>query len=263
MKNRKRPAKTYRTRAIILWIAAALFFIPGSFDLTSLTIAVLLASIGFRSFMHYRWVIKEEKKEQEEKEAYDKYINSIKRVDVNIADTEIPNLAVNNMPELITRTLEIDLQYEKCSDFIVVDIKTTGRDPMQHKILEFAAVKFHDYEPVEYMASLINAESKNETAPIIGKALPSLIGFVGGSDAVVAHNLSYNVEFLYANGFDFFKTEKKYYGTREIAKKYFDLDSYKLETLCGLYSIYYEDNHSALHDCVAIGQLFKELLTDI
>jgi len=263
MKNRRQSAKSRKRNAILFWITSALFLAVGSMEPSSLFIGILFAYLGFRSFALARYEREADLKEQKEKEAYDRFIRSLKRVEVNIADADVPKLDADNMPELVTLTREADLQYKKCSDFIVIDVETTGRDPKEHRILEFAAVKFSDYEPTEYITALIDSDETGKNAMTISKALPSLIDFIGDCDAIVAHNLSYSARFLYENGFDFFKSERRYYDTRGIAKKYFDLDNYKLKTLCGLFSIHYGDQRGALHDCIATGQLYKEILTDL
>lgn len=263
MKKQKKALASRKTTAIFLWFIAALFLIAGSMEPSSLIIGILFAYLGFRAFMLSRFEQKKELQEQQEKKAYKKYIDSIKKVEVNVTDACAARLDIGNMPELMTITRETGLQYDNCSDFTVIDVKTTGREPEEHRILEFAAVKFSDYEPTEYISAIIDPDDKSGDALTIDKAIPSLIDFVGDSDAIVAHNLSYAVRFLYANGFDIFKEERRYYDTREIAKKYFDVDNYKLETLCGLFSVYYSDQRRALHNCISAGQLYKEMLTDL
>jgi len=245
-----------------LLFSATLCLIVGFFDPTSLILAAILGYLGLRSLAHSGYEREVEKAEQVKQEVYEKHIGGLKRIDVNITDMSAAKLDINAMPELITMTRETELRYDKCSDFIVLDIKTTGRNPEKNKITEFAAVKFHDFGPVEYMTMKMDPNDMDDNAATIGKALPSLIHFVGESKTIVAHNMLFVIRFLYANGFDLFKTERKYYDTLQIAKKYFDFDNYKLETLCKHFAVYYSKEHCALHECVATGQLFEEILTN-
>jgi len=265
MKTKKTSARarTLKLRAIIMWLASGLFLIGGSFEPTTMMLALLFAYLGFRSFAQLKNERKAEEAGLAEQEAFNKYIETLKETEINITDKSVPKLDINAMPELVTITEEANLRYDKCSDFIVIAIETTGRSPLKNKVLEFAAVKFRGYEPVEYIATLINSEDLNEGAPTIEEALPSLIDFIGDCPAVVAHNMLFTSQFLYASGFDLFKSERKFYDTLKITKNFFDVENYRLETLCELYTIYCNKERHALSDCLSTGHLFKELLVDI
>lgn len=263
MEKRKPQAPQLNIQALLLFLVSVVFLIAGFFDPTSLILAVAFGYFGFRSLAYSGYKHEVEKAERVKQELYENRIDDLKRADVRAGGKGLPKLDIDDMPELVTVTRQAELQYDKCSDFIVLDVKTTGRDPERNKIAEFAAVKFCSFEPVEYITTVVNFDNKNDKVPSIGKALPSLIDFIGDSKAIVAFNMPFIIRFLYANGFDPFLVERKYYDVLKIAKKYFDMDDYSPETLCKLYNIYCSKERCALHDCVAMGELFEEMLIDL
>ena len=121
-------------------------------------------------------------------------------------------------------------------------------------------------------------------APAFMQIIDSLNAFVGKSN-IVGHNLPFDLKFLYRYGYDFTANKRRYYDTCEIAKKTlkkpklkwdkdfdeyvidydcdYDVEDYKLTTLCDYYQI--RDNmfaHRALSDALATGELFKCLAKD-
>jgi len=260
MGKRKSAAPPLNIQALLLFLTSVLFLVVGFFDPTSLILAALFGYFGFRSLAYSGYAHEVEKAKRIKQELYESSIDDLTRIDVKITDKGVPHLDMDSMPELLTIAHKAKLQYDEFSDFIVIGVKTTGRDPEKNRILEFAAVKFRDFEPVEYITTVIDPDDKITT---IDKALPSLIDFIGECDVIVAYNMLFVIRFLYANGFNPFSAERKYYDALKIAKKYFDVDNYKLETLCKFYNIYYSKERCVLYDCVATGRLFEEMLIDL
>jgi DNA polymerase-3 subunit alpha (Gram-positive type) len=186
----------------------------------------------------------------------------------------------------------------KYDEFVVFDTETTGLSPSKDRIIELAAVRFVDGKPTEVFETFINPEREipqevtsishitNEMvcdAPSVSQVLPSFEAFVGKS-ALVAHNLEFDLKFLYYSGSTILDTKRKFFDTLEQAKKMlkkpkmkydkefevwaedydsdFDVCDYKLETLCGYYKINIPMQHRAAADAIATGKLFLSLIEE-
>lgn len=99
------------------------------------------------------------------------------------------------------------------SDYVVVDLETTGLDPQRDGIIEFGAVKVSDGRFTQSYSSLVNPGCKiggfiseltgitNDmlaSAPSIADTLPDFIHFLGDS-VVVGHNVNFDINFICAN----------------------------------------------------------------
>lgn len=158
---------------------------------------------------------------------------------------------------------------------IFIDIETTGLK-VTDSIIEIAAIRFENGKPIPPEATAINHITNDmvANAPDFKSIVPSLEKFVGNSN-LLGQNLKFDLKFLYKNGYDYTKQNRKYYDTLEMAKekltKYdrrkpydyeYDVDDYKLDTLCECYSIYRPDAHRALSDCLATGKLFLRMVEE-
>ncbi len=167
--------------------------------------------------------------------------------------------------------------------YVVVDVETTGI-PLTSKIVEISAIRFEGHSPVEKFTTLVNPERtipaeatsiNNITddmvadAPKIWEVMPSFQKFVGSS-TVVGHNLAFDLQFLYAYGFNLDNPKQRFYDTLQLAKSVlvranydfdndYDVEDYKLGTLCDYYGIYFSDAHRSCSDCLATGKLFEKL----
>ena len=99
------------------------------------------------------------------------------------------------------------------SDYVVVDLETTGLDPERDGIIEFGAVKVSDGCFTQSCSSLVNpgceisgfiseltgiTNDMLASAPSITDTLPDLIHFLGNS-VVVGHNVNFDINFIYEN----------------------------------------------------------------
>ena len=186
----------------------------------------------------------------------------------------------------------------KYNDFVVFDTETTGLAPSKDRIIELAAIRFVNGNPVALFETLINPERDipsevteingitNEmvaNAPTISQVLPAFEEFVAES-ALVAHNLEFDIKFLYYSGSVLTDSKRKYYDTLEQAKKLlkkpkvkydceyglydvdyeseYDVYDYKLETLCEYYDITMPGQHRAAADALVTGKLFLNLIEE-
>lgn len=168
----------------------------------------------------------------------------------------------------------------KYNDVVVFDTETTGLAPGRDRIIEIAAVRFVDGEATEVFHTYINpgrpipkeaqavnhiTDEKVADAPSIGQILPAFDKFIGSS-ALVAHNLEFDLRFIYYSGSKVLETKRKYYDTlaqsrRKIPKR--EVENYKLESVCDYYGIRIPNAHSALWDAYCTGELFFELVDEV
>lgn len=157
--------------------------------------------------------------------------------------------------------------------FVVLDTETTGLSPQENRIIEFAAHRVVRGEIVESMSILINPgmpipgritkitgirTGDVENEPLFDEVAPDVYAFIG-HDAVVGHNVRFDISFLAAEfqrvGVDF---SCEYVDTVSLARKAFPgLENYKLNTLIQEFDLMdHEQDHRALSDVDATLKLF-------
>lgn len=164
--------------------------------------------------------------------------------------------------------------------FIAFDLETTGFVPDVDRIVEIGAVRFENGQPEALFSTLVNpgmdipqAASKvngitNEMVkgkPCIESLLKPFAEFCG-KDFIVAHNASFDAQFLTAD-------IKKYISpapqgvvldTLPLARKiYPGLPNYKLGTLIQYLGIKVTQLHRAEEDASYCGQLFIKMVEKI
>lgn len=187
--------------------------------------------------------------------------------------------------KLRTATFSPPLMTDEYGDFVAVDVETTGIDPVAGEVLEVAALRFEHFRPVELFTALtkplhfptvplaaseVNGITDDDLASAVtfAELLPSLQDFIDNAKIIVGHNLPFDVKFLFKSGV-VFVPERLYVDTLENAKKYLNgkkyarNKGYKLSTLCEHYGIDLTNAHCAAADCLAAGELFRELLCDM
>ena len=232
--------------------------------------------------------------------SFQKTIEAIPSVEIMLSETVYTKKPVSELEELVKYSnITSKTSFDRIGSFVVVDTETTGLSSTRNNIIELAAIKFEDWIPVAKFHTLINpkkhipddASAVNgitdemvAEAPTFSQIIESLIDFVG-KFSLVGHNLPFDLKFLYRYGYDFTTEKRRYFDTCEIAKKTlkkpkmkwdkeygeyvindnydYDVEDYKLTTLCDYYGI--RDNtfaHRALSDALATGLLFKKLAQD-
>lgn len=154
-------------------------------------------------------------------------------------------------------------------------METTGLEDSIHNIIEISAVKYENGSRTETFSQLINPErnipidasDKNgitnsdvKNCPTIEKVMPKFDEFIGNYP-VVAHNLKFDLGFVYKNKSNITVQERNYYCTFQESKRILrkKVDNYKLTTLCDYFGIYLNQAHRAEADAVACAELFLEL----
>ena len=183
----------------------------------------------------------------------------------------------------------------KLGRFVVIDIETTGLSMAKNDVIEIAAIKYDDFQPIEVFHTFTfpihglcedAAEINNITeemvagAPLLYQIIPSLQEFISGYN-LVAHNFEFDFKFLCRAGLDIVSEKRKYYDTLKIAQKLlkkpkyiydkeleeylpdyesdYDVENHKLDTLCDYYDISRNEGHRALSDCFDTARLFKAM----
>lgn len=187
---------------------------------------------------------------------------------------------------------------EKLGRFVVIDIETTGLSMTKNDVIEIAAIKYDNFEATEIFETFISptkglkedafcvngiTEEMLEGAPFLYQVIPSLQEFIDDYN-LVAHNFEFDFKFLCRGGLDIISKKRKYYDTMQIAQKIlkkpkykydkeweeyvidynsdYDVEDYKLETLCYYYRLHRHDEHRALSDCYDTARVFKLLAED-
>lgn len=152
-------------------------------------------------------------------------------------------------------------------DYTVVDIETTGFDPMFDEIIEVAGIKYRGRNEVGRFQSLVKPDDgipdyitaltgiSNEMvadAPGIEDVLPRFLEFIG-EDIVVGHNVHFDVNFIYdyAEGFELKPFSNDLVDTLRLSRRlYPELQSHKLSALAAHFGMEPDGEHRALADCV-------------
>lgn len=159
-------------------------------------------------------------------------------------------------------------------NFVVLDFETTGLSPERDKIIQIAAIKFHDFKKIDEFCSYVNPQIKIpphitkingitdndvKNAPNISEILPKLIEFIG-DEIIVAHNAPFDLKFLltnmYSNGIEYRRF--RVVDTLSLARKYINsTTNHKLETMKSFLNLNHLKSHDALHDCYVTAELYK------
>lgn len=206
--------------------------------------------------------------------------NGINRINIEIKESLYKKRNLCDMPEITFSTIRKNSNYRDISNFIAVDVETTGLQPKRDDIIEISAVKFIDGEPIECMSTLINpkkaiptdvTEINNITnemvkdSPSISNVIDSFSDFIKGFN-IVGYNLEFDLNFLFINNLDLFSEKRKFYDLLPICRRHISKDyvcNYKLNTVCEYYNIYRDDAHRSMSDALATGLLFSNIAKEI
>ncbi len=204
--------------------------------------------------------------------------NDIEYVNIDLSDEKVARNRLSDMPEIKLSNLTVRTNRSSLFKYIALDIETTGLKTRESEIIEIAAIRFEDFEPVECFSTFIKPRKEIpasatqingitndmvKNAPEIHNIIPALQNYLANYP-IVGHNVSFDLKFLFSYGVDFFKIKRKYFDTLPLYKK-FNPDSYnyKLDTICSNVKIIRPDTHRALDDAIATGILFQSLVDEI
>lgn len=151
------------------------------------------------------------------------------------------------------------------SDYTVIDLETTGLDPYWNEIIEIAALRVRGGVVADSFHTLVDPKQKIDEfitsltgitndmlrgAPTIKKALPKFIEYIGG-DIIVAHNASFDINFIYDNCKEYMDTDfgNGFIDTMRISRRIFTgFPSHTLQEIAKQLQIAECIEHRALSD---------------
>ena len=161
--------------------------------------------------------------------------------------------------------------------FIIVDLETTGLDPVQNEIIEIGALKTENGEIKDIFNRLVrpdaavSQEIENltgissdmlEGCQKIDAVLREFIKFIGPSDLVV-HNADFDIAFLKDKLSKNLKIDlnNQVYCTLRLSRAVLpNLSNHKLHTVAQHFQVPISGRHRAIGDCEATFQVWVKLL---
>ena len=178
--------------------------------------------------------------------------------------------------QMVQRERAGHVQREKKSGYVVIDVETTGLDPVHSELLEIGAVRIIDHNISEKFSALIRTklpvpreitlltgitQQMSEEGSECAKALEAFWSFLGSS-AVIGHNLSFDLAFLKKASAETGTPvgRNSCIDTLSLARrKIRDITDYRLETLADYFDIKPERIHRALEDCCTTFRIYEKL----
>lgn len=224
-------------------------------------------------------------------------LESIPRVEVATSSAKVNRRQPTDMPPVSLSNITVRTHLDKLFPLVVIDTETTGTTPRGNDIIEVSAVRFENgFIPVSCFTTLCKARNPIPPAaaavnhitdemiadkPYFWEVAASLSEYLKGCN-IVAHNMDFDRKFLFCCGCEL-PEDVKYFDTLDLAKRVltcpsskkwdneikakipvdnYDVENYKLDTLCEYYGIYRNDAHRALSDAYATGLLFEKLVQE-
>jgi predicted DnaQ family exonuclease/DinG family helicase len=167
-----------------------------------------------------------------------------------------------------------------CSEFVALDVETTGLDAKKDRIIELGAVKYRNGREVDCYSSFVDPgcpvpeyiskitgiyDDDLEEAPLFGEILDQVEEFIG-TFPICGHKVDFDISFLNA--------ERGRSGRGEVSNSSIDtlqlsrivhpgLRSYRLYSVCKERGYIIESAHRALDDAKAAGFLCNTLLPEL
>ena len=163
------------------------------------------------------------------------------------------------------------------SEYVVLDLETTGLSKKRHGITEIAAVRVKKNKIVSEFQTLVNPRQRipsfitrltgitNEMvkdAPPINKVLPEFVEFLGDAP-IIAHNASFDYGFIQHNAKEHLniEIENKRLCTRKLANRLLpNLPSKRLGCICEYFEIVNQQAHRAMSDVMATTEVFYKFM---
>lgn len=186
---------------------------------------------------------------------------------------------------LLTQAVKLDLSAANrdraASEFIAVDVETTGMNAYDNRVMELGAVRFRDGKPVDSFSTLVNprqwipcditrltgiTNTMVQDAPSEEKAWTEFAEFLGeamnGETVIVAHNARFDLSFLEASFHRLgIPAKLAFMDTLSLSRKYMKgLRNYKLSTVGDVCGFRNKKAHRAVTDAEVCGLIFGRLM---
>lgn len=230
-------------------------------------------------------------------EKFESDLEAIPRVEINLSKEKAVRNAPSDMPEIKYSNITKKTVLKNLFPLVVIDTETTGLSPRGNDIIEVSAIKFDvDFVPVSCFTTLLksrrpipaDASSVNgitdemvKEKPFFSEIASSFSEYISGCN-IVGHNLPFDLKFLFVCGATL-PEKSRYYDTLQLAKHTliaengrkwdkesgtyvsvdeYDVENYKLDTLCEYYGIHRNGSHRSLSDSFATAKVFEYLIED-
>ena len=206
-----------------------------------------------------------------------------------------PTLAVSLISDLIDRDPRLALNGEMVeflgedqhpfdlheTDFVVLDLETTGAKAPPSRVIEIGAYRVRDGEIHEKYHTLVNpqmpiprfvamltgiTDEMVRKAPRFSEVSDGLMRFVGAS-VLVAHNSQFDMGFLnyeIAKVYGEYRLSNPSLCTVQLARGLISgIDNHKLKTVANYYSVELINHHRAAEDALATAHILIRLLKEL
>lgn len=208
-------------------------------------------------------------------------VQSIERVDVGQNESAtFGTRNVDEFPEFNSRNITKNTSAGKVSDYIVIDVETTGLSYRKDEIVQLCAIRYENHIPVNCFITYIKphkglhkkaqeinkiTEADIQDAPYFEQIVDAFDAYIGTKLPIVGHNVSFDCKFLYAAGSNAISAKRVYYDTVMLAKRiYKDLSSYSLSSIMdNRYIASSVCAHNALFDAAFCGKVFSDACSEI
>lgn len=167
-------------------------------------------------------------------------------------------------------------------DYTLIDIESTGLDPVYDDIIEISAIKVRDHKVTDQFSELIINETQalsdfiTELTGIsqelidregidISSALNSVVEFIG-NDIILGYHVNFDYNFLYDAAI---KNKSKlitndYIDILQISRKVHpNLERHRLKDMISFYSIDAIQEHRGLSDCIITKDVYDRHLNEL
>lgn len=234
---------------------------------------------------------------EQKKQEFTEELEAIPHVEIQLSSKKVTRRSASSLPEYPHSTISKRTVLDNIFPFVVIDTETTGLRPAGNDIIEVSAIRFEKgFVPVSCFTTLLSprgpipaeATKVNHITddmvlgkPTFAQVSEAFSSYISKCN-IVGHNLEFDLKFLFACGADL-PEKKRYFDTLALAKRtltcprstvwdpieerkipvdFWDIEDYKLTTLCDYYKIYRNDAHRSLSDCYATALLFENLIED-
>jgi DNA polymerase-3 subunit epsilon len=162
------------------------------------------------------------------------------------------------------------------SDYVIIDIETTGLYPKKNKIIELSALKVRNDSIIDQFTTLCHPGTKIsptvteltgitndmvKDAPKINEVLQPYLSFIG-TDIVIGHNANFDINFIYVNCIKLLEKpfSNNFVDTLRLSREVCtNLRHHRLSDMVKHYNITTERLHRSLNDCHATHQVYLKL----
>jgi DNA polymerase III subunit epsilon len=166
------------------------------------------------------------------------------------------------------------------TDYVVIDIETTGLSPQWDEIIELSAARIRNNQIVETFSELVRPDLQIDTfieqltgitnqmlatARSIDAVLPDYLNFIG-AELLIGHNVNFDVNFIYDKWMNLQETPFKndYIDTLRLARKHIrELSSHRLANILVHYGIPQAEAHRGMADVISTHSIYLKICEEV